>query len=126
MDKSKEAYADIFLKGGNKLCWTFKYFLLIPERANEKCEIIIYNHFTGNFTLPRVSKTSFVYKTYGGRRGVFCRQNWSREPVLKFNFYFPEKVVVYNFIVFEMQMREFFHENFAERIVILLNCPKGR
>ena len=25
-----------------------------------------------------------------------------------------------------MQMREFFNENFAERVAILLNCPKGR
>jgi len=25
-----------------------------------------------------------------------------------------------------MQMREFFHENLTERVVILLNCPKGR
>ena len=25
-----------------------------------------------------------------------------------------------------MHMREFFHENFVERAVILLNCHKGR
>jgi len=25
-----------------------------------------------------------------------------------------------------MKMREFFHQNLAERVVILLNCPKGR
>ena len=24
-----------------------------------------------------------------------------------------------------MKMREFFHKNFAERVVILLYCPKG-
>ena len=29
-------------------------------------------------------------------------------------------------LIFEVKMREFFHENFPERVVILLNCPKGR
>ena len=27
---------------------------------------------------------------------------------------------------FKAQLREFFHENFAERVVILLNCSSGR
>ncbi len=44
----------------------------------------------------------------------------------KSNFYIPEKVVEHNFIVFEMKMQEFFQKNFAERVVILLNCPKVR
>ena len=26
---------------------------------------------------------------------------------------------------FEMKMRDFFHENFSERVVLLLNCHKG-
>ena len=38
-------------------------------------------------------------------------------------FKFPEKIVVSSF---EVKMRECFHKNFAERVVILLNCPKVR
>jgi len=50
-----------------------------------------------------------------------------REPVVKLKFYFPEKIIVHNFLSSsEMKMCEFFPENFAERVVILRNCPKGR
>ena len=51
-------------------------------------------------------------------------QKWSRKPVVKQHFLFP--VVVHNFFVFWDEMRDFFPENFAERVVILHNCPKGR
>ena len=49
---------------------------------------------------------------------------WLREHGVNYNF---QLVVVYNFIVnFEMQINQFFHENLAERVVILPNGPKGR
>ena len=35
------------------------------------------------FTLPRVPTANFVYKTSKAQRGMFCGQNWSREPVVK-------------------------------------------
>ena len=47
----------------------------------------------------------------------------------KENDYFAySKIVVrvHNFIVFEVKMREFFLENFAERVVILHNYPQGQ
>ena len=47
--------------------------------------------------------------------------------MVKYILKFPGKVVViYNLWILEMQMCEFFQENFAEQVVILLNCPKGR
>ena len=42
------------------------------------------------------------------------------------NFNFHEKVIVHYFIAVEMKTRELIHDPFAERVDILLNCPKGR
>ena len=46
--------------------------------------------------------------------------------VYKYNFQFSEKEVDTILSYFEMKIREFFHENFEEQVVILLNCPKSR
>ena len=67
--------------------------------------MIIYSYFSGkllgNFTLPRVPKTNFTYKTPKAQRGMFCRQNWSNGNLwLSRKKKLPEKVVVHNFIGF--------------------------
>ena len=41
-------------------------------------------------------------------------------------FEFPEKVVVYKLLSFKMKMREFFFQNFADRVVISFYCHKER
>ena len=43
-----------------------------------------------------------------------------------YNFYFLEKVVLHKFVVFWDENSQFFNENFAKRVVIFLNCSKGR
>ena len=48
----------------------------------------------------------FCHKTSGAQLWMFC------------------KVVVHNFIVLEMKMRFFSLKNYAERVVILHNCPR--
>ena len=41
-------------------------------------------------------------------------------------FNFPKKELYIILSSFEMKIRDFFYENFTERVVILLDCPKGR
>ena len=61
-----------------------------------------------NFTLPRVPKTNFDSK----HDGLYEK--------------FLEKQLYTILLSVEMQIREFVHENFAERVVFLINCPKWR
>ena len=42
---------------------------------------LLYSEVKG--ILPRVHKTNIAYKTSRVQRGMFCRQNWLREPLVK-------------------------------------------
>ena len=53
-----------------------------------------------------------------------ARDNLSAKPRLSKIFSFPRKLLYTILSSSEIKMRDFFHENFAERVVILLNCPK--
>ena len=95
-----------------------------------KCVIINYNYFTGELR-------EFDF-TEGFPRSIFCLQNIQSAASIvlqtklvegcqsKVKFNFPKKSVYRILSSFEMKLGEFVHENFAERVVNLLNCPKGR
>ena len=54
------------------------------------------------------------------------KESNSSVPWLRKNFNFPKKYLYTILSSFEMKMLNFFPENFAERVVIIDNCPKGR
>ena len=58
--------------------------------------------------------------------GCFVGKIGRGNPWLSNIFNFPKKELYTILSFFEMKMRLFFSENFAERVVILRNCPKGR
>ena len=67
--------------------------------------IIIFNYFTGKFTLPRVPN--------------------SREPMVKLNFQFPEIILVYSFIVFsDANARFFFTKTSLSGSLLYLVVPR--
>ena len=52
--------------------------------------------------------------------------NYNKMWFIKYNFQCSETEVDTILSYFEMKNREFFHENFEEQVVILLNCPEAR
>ena len=58
--------------------------------------------------------------------GCFVDKIGRGNPWLRNIFNFPKKELYTILSSFEMKMRVFFPENFAERMIILRNCPKGR
>ena len=60
------------------------------------------------------------------QRGMFVGKVGRGIPWLSNIFYFPKKYLYTILLSFEMKLRKLFHTNFVKRVVILLNCPKGR
>jgi len=60
------------------------FYLTMITMIGQNYILIIYNYFTGNFTLL-IGFSRLILRTITSRaqQGMFSGQNWSREPVVK-------------------------------------------
>ena len=75
-----------FVKAG-----TCFYILKLGFFENLKRVVFFYKYCIGKLRkLPEVSQTNLAFK-FRAQPCMSCRENWQRELVIKYRFYFPEK-----------------------------------
>ena len=61
----------------------FGLYTFMQILSKEIENTIIYNYFRGKVRKFYFTKTNFAHKTSRAERGMFFRQNWSRELMVK-------------------------------------------